>query len=446
MKYEASKRKNILVVLIVVILVLCIGLFMKNRMNILNNSFVNEESIVEELDENLIGAYIQQGEEYVKADTIPTSGYEFNEEKSYCKIGDIIQGDITLFYDMDTQTITVSPITKKGLKCYLYFDEKASGSETILAQEGGVDVILAKGTPNFNNIATADEGMYAAEDDYGTSFYFRGAVQDNWLQFGGFYWRIIRINGNGTIRIIYNGTSTSQTGIETQINETRYTFNNTDDNNMYVGYMYQSGQVHGLQTSSNSKIQLDNWYSNNLHTNYGLYVDGSTGFCGDRTPSTELNSSNGSGGTGITTTYYGGLIRLTRSVKSPILQCNNNDLYTTSDSNDAYPNPSGNGNQALVYPIGLITADEVAMAGGVYTVNNNNYYLYTGQPYWTMSPYHFNRYNDTLIFGVNPNGFPVNFHIITSKSGLRPVINLRSDVQITGSGTVSDPFKVIGAS
>ena len=133
MKYEASKRKNILVVLIGVILILCIGLFVKNRMNTLNNASINEESIVEELDDNLIGAYIQQGEEYVKADTIPTSGYEFNAEESYCKIGDAIQEDMTLFYDMDTQTLTVSPIAKEGTKCYLYFDEKASGGDYILA-------------------------------------------------------------------------------------------------------------------------------------------------------------------------------------------------------------------------------------------------------------------------------------------------------------------------
>ena len=127
-----SKRKALLGVLIIVLLVGSIGLFMKNETNILNSNSI-KEGITKELDDNLIGAYIQQGEEYVKADTIPTSGYEFNEEESYCKIGDVAQEEMTLFYDMDTQSLTVSPIAKEGTKCYLYFDEKASAGDTILA-------------------------------------------------------------------------------------------------------------------------------------------------------------------------------------------------------------------------------------------------------------------------------------------------------------------------
>ena len=113
-----SKRKALLGVLIIVLLVGSIGLFMKNETNTLNSNSI-KEGITKELDDNLIGAYIQQGEEYVKADTIPTSGYEFNAEESYCKIGDAIQEDMTLFYDMDTQTLNVAPLTTKGTKCYI---------------------------------------------------------------------------------------------------------------------------------------------------------------------------------------------------------------------------------------------------------------------------------------------------------------------------------------
>ena len=123
-----SKRKALLGVLIIVVLVLCIGLFMKNKTNTLNSNSI-KEGITKELDENLIGAYIQNGDDYTPTSDIPTSGYEFNEEKSYCKIGDVIQENISLSYDMDTQTLTVSPITKEGMKCYLYFDEKASGGD-----------------------------------------------------------------------------------------------------------------------------------------------------------------------------------------------------------------------------------------------------------------------------------------------------------------------------
>lgn len=253
-----SLKRNILLGISVIVLVLCIGLFMKNKTDILNNGSINKESVTKELNDNLIGTYIQEGEEYKQTDDIPSSGYEFNEEKSYCKIGDVIQDGTTISYDIATQTLTVSPITKEGMKCYLYFDENASGSEIILAQEGGAETIEAKETPDFSKTATTDEGMFAAEDDYGTSYYYRGAVNDNWFQFGTnsseqlLYWRIIRINGDGSIRLIYNGTSTSQTGDSTMI-ETSQAFNNSNRNNMYVGYMYQSGQVHGLQIDSNIK-------------------------------------------------------------------------------------------------------------------------------------------------------------------------------------------------
>ena len=84
-------------------------------------------------DLNLIGVYIQEGEEYKQTNEIPTSGYEFNSEESYCTINNERDDTITLNFDMTTQNLTVTPLTKKGTKCYLYFDEKASAGDTILA-------------------------------------------------------------------------------------------------------------------------------------------------------------------------------------------------------------------------------------------------------------------------------------------------------------------------
>ena len=172
------------------------------------------------------------------------------------------------------------------------------------------------------------------------------------MRFGGFYWRIIRINGNGSIRMIYQGTSANTTGTGTNIGMEK--FNNVESNsaNEYVGYKYDINQVHGLGTQSTIKQFLDNWYTNNGLSNYGDKIDGNAGFCGDRTPSTINSSSNGQGGTGATFTYYGAYIRLSTN-KVPTFECaNDSDLYTTSEST--------NGNKALTYPIGLITADEIA--------------------------------------------------------------------------------------
>ena len=75
-------------------------------------------------DSNLVGVYINSDSGYTKSDTIPDSGYTLNEEKSYCKIGDEVQNNMTITYDVNTKTLNVSPLSTKGTKCYLYFDEQ----------------------------------------------------------------------------------------------------------------------------------------------------------------------------------------------------------------------------------------------------------------------------------------------------------------------------------
>ena len=293
---------------------------------------------------------------------------------------------------------------------------------------------------------SANESQY---DDFGEVYYFAGNPTDNWFQFGTnssgrpLYWRIIRINGDGSVRLIYNGTSTSQTGSSTMIN-TSQAFNSSYNNNMYVGYMYQSGQVHGLTTNSRIKTTLDNWYLSNLadDAEYAEYIDGNAGFCGDRYPSTSEDSSNGSGGTG--TTYYGAYIRLISS-KNPSFKCTDSqDLYTTpgsSKGNGALKVTPGD-NYSTPTPIGLITADEVAFAGGVYDSNNTSYYLYNNAAYWTMSPSDFNI-GFANVFAVYDYGNLDDGRATWTEPGVRPVINLKSAIAITGSGTTGDPFTVV---
>ena len=281
---------------------------------------------------------------------------------------------------------------------------------------------------------SADESQY---DDAGEVYYFAGNPQDNWFYFGGYYWRIIRINGDGSIRLIYNGPGTNQTGDSTMIS-TAQAFNTAENNNMYVGYMYTSGELHGLTNNSNIKTTLDNWYLNNL-ASYADYIDGNAGFCGDRTP------YSGSG-IGIETTYYGAYNRL-YTMKTPTFKCADmRDLYTTPGSSKGNRALKVNNNDNSAVPIGLITADEASFAGGVaYSPDNTNYYLCNNYYYWTITPsWHDSLLKDTLIFHVDRNG-AFNNSDPTAKYGVRPVINLRSDIQLTGTGTTSDPFKVVGA-
>ena len=387
-------------------------------------------------DLNLIGVYIEDGNDYTKVDQIPDSGYTFNSEKSYCKIGDEKQ-DMTITYDMNTKTLNIAPMTTKGTKCYLYFDEQ----KILLADAIKRDNQINSGTPNFASVATTDEGVFKTQDDWGDSYYFRGAVNNNWVSFAGYYWRIIRINGDGSIRMIYSGNgSPATTGTGTQIGTNTFSINgSTYNNNAYVGYMYTVGQVHGLGTNSGIKNTLDSWYQTNIaNKGYGDKVSTEAGFCGDREPSTSSSTSNGAGGTGTTQTYYGGYIRLVNSTKSPTLKCKNNeDMYTVSGSS--------RGNKALTNPVGVITADEVAMAGGAYGQTNQSYYLYTNSAYWTMSPYYFDVGGSNswaYVFRVNSSG-QLGGYWVSNAYGVRPVINLSTDVTAKlGNGTSSTPYEI----
>ena len=330
--------------------------------------------------------------------------------------------------------MTFSNVTKKGTKCYLYFDAKLDGINYILSK---YDTILTR--TDFSTTVTEtttgtiykslDESQY---DNDGEVYYFAGNPTDNWVQFGGYYWRIIRINGDGSIRMIYQGDVSGgpvEEGESTQIGTSAF---NTDYNdNAYIGYMYTLNEVHGLGTDSEIKKVLDGWYQNNL-ISVAAKIDGNAGFCGDREPSTSSSTSNGSGGTDTTGTYYGGYIRLSRN-KQPTFECQNeSDLYTTSGSEQ--------GNKALTYPIGLISLDEAWYAGG-YTSNNTSYYLYTNQYYWTLSPFSFDI-GSASVFYVSSSGGLGNGSVAWVVPGVRPVINLKADVTITGSGTTTDPYQV----
>lgn len=361
--------------------------------------------------------------------SIPTYGYKINEEKSYCTL-DNINKDTNAILKTIGSKHTIENISPND-KCYLYFDKVVvSNIEDIINSK-----TIARRT-DFSTTLTEDTTgtIFVAPDDDGDSFYFAGAVQDNWVKFAGFYWRIIRINGDGTLRMIYSGSEESgpaTIGEATQIGTSA--FNENYGDNAYVGYMYTSGSVHGTGTTSTIKGVLDSWYDSNL-SSYAGNIDTNAGFCGDRTSTTSSSGAqNDTGGTGTTTTWYGARYRLYTN-KYPSLKCTySNDLYTLTSSSK--------GNKSLSKPIGLITADEVAYAGGVAGTANQSYYLYTSQYYWTMSPcYYYNGYAG--VFDVYSSGY-LGWYYVNDTRGVRPVINLKSDTQFSsGDGTSSNPYIV----
>ena len=396
--------------------------------------------------------------DYVQSNSkdIPKGNYVLNEEKTHCENN----GKVTN-YDSATGKISLNFVGSD--RCYLYFDYK---KETI--KLGNAELVVNSETPDFSKVATTNEGLFKAQDDLGTSYYFRGAVDNNWVKYGkdstgkDIYWRIIRINGDGSIRMIYSGTTAPSStnavmiGEGTQIGTSA--FNSSYDKSEYVGYQYIEGQQHGYgkcngtsascivngSTVYNSEIKqtIDNWYkTTTLETDIATksLVSQDQIFCNDRSASTSdvaysntnyttLTSWNSTG----TQYYYGAYGRLYKS-KSPILTCPTaSDKFTVSTSN---------GNGALTYPVGLITADEVAMAGGVYGTSNNSYYLYTNQHYWLGSPYYSLSRGYAYGFGVNSLA-GLEYDSLYGDIGIRPVVSLSSEVKLTGDGTWNNVFEV----
>ena len=256
------------------------------------------------------------------------------------------------------------------------------------------------------------------------TYYFRGAVENNYVSFAGFYWRIIRINEDGSVRLIYQGIEPDAMEESAAIYSSA--FNTQGNDNTYVGYMYGTEASSSYETThdnlNNSSVKeyLDSWYRRVLIDSSYL---ADSGFCGDR-------SITSGTGIGTVSTIYEAWNRYYTN-QSPQFACpQENDLYTISTSNK--------GNHSLSYPVGLITTDEVMYAGGTATKSNETYYLYTGAAYWTMSPTAFS--GSANVSYVNANGSITGYYVSTSND-IRPVINLKSSVLVSsGDGTQDNPY------
>ncbi len=326
-----------------------------------------------------------------------------------------------------------------------------TGEEMTL--EETLEYYESKGVPDtYYTVAKTDEGIFATSDDYGTTYYYRGAVDYNWIYWAGYYWRIIRIDGDGNIRLIYSGDvaptedeSIVMSADSTYISKSK--FNDSTSDPVYVGYQYELENLNGYgenATDSTVKTVLDTWYEQNL---LGTIYENDIAdviYCNDRTMYTSMTVY--SGGTTIESYYDWNLGYNTESVISTYfasLNRINTDTtsFVCSNYADQFTVSSENGNGALDYPIGLITGDEYDLAGGERFVDNFYFYLYTGYEYWTMSPSSFWT-GSSLMSRISTTG-GVNGAGVTGNIAVRPVIALdSSNITLTGSGTWDDPFLV----
>ena len=292
-------------------------------------------------------------------------------------------------------------------------------------------------------------------------YYYRGDADkvNNNIIFNNMCWKIIRTTETGGIKLIYNGTPIdgkceTQTGTSTQIGTSA--FNSKSYDNAYVGYMYGTAgsttyeATHANTNNSTIKTYIDNWYNQNFDETATSKLE-DTVFCNDRsTKAYDANtiastsySSYGNLGYGKNATLYGTAHRASywANNPNPSLVCqNNNDKFTVN---------SKNGNGALTNPVGLITLDEVILAGfNIYYSNESNYkdttnYLYTNSTYWTSSPVLNGPYGSATVGILNSTGSVYHDNAVRA-DGVRPVVSLISGtlVNSNGDGTSTNPYVV----
>ena len=418
------KRKNIIASCLI------LSLFIASFCIILSNSFSNNKNITE--DEELIGTYIDG--EY--SENIPNKDTGYVVEKIVCDNNAVGK------WDYDNWGITLTNLSEKN-KCNIHFRKGVKLADTInlVDTTGKCPTVNDDGTVNVTSAESENSLLCMAPDAYGTSYYYRGNVQNNYVKFANFYWRIIRVNGDGSVRMIYDGTSAHENGEaseDRQIGKSQ--FNDEYYDNAHVGYMYGKpgsstyGETHANINDSTIKKYVDNWYEKNIENTISKqYIDDKV-FCNDRTISNiTLDDYTNLGYQGENTTY-----RWYFDPTPANLTClAKNDSFSVEDNK--------NGNSNLKYAIGLLSDDELYLAGGYvkWAVNSkNNFYLYTGTSYWLMSAAGYgssSAWETRVDIDGNKNGFDLRVNAIY---GVKPVINLKPNSLTSGDGTINNPYTV----
>ena len=321
-------------------------------------------------------------------------------------------------------------------------------AQTILAKNEVKTPITTPGAA----VSTASEALLAsAEDDYGTSYYFRGAVTNNYVEFANKCWRIVRVGGDGSVKLILHNDNTAKAAnpCATANNSTsaafaRYSgttyksaFNSSYNDNAYVGFKYGTvgsstyEATHANTNNSTILTNLETWYNNNLSTYEKVIAD--TEWCNDKTNVTDTSynpwgiTANGSG-YAKNVTYYGATQRL---------------VGTSGSAGGTGPSLKCNGELSKINSkVGLITADELAYAGYAYAKNNTTTYLQenaTSDYWWSLSPDGF-RGGNAYVWSVYGSSGYFNYNNVCYTRGVRPSISLKSTTNATGNGTSDSPF------
>ena len=302
-------------------------------------------------------------------------------------------------------------------------------------------------------VSTATEALLAStEDDYGTSYYFRGAVTNNYVEFANKCWRIIRVGGDGSVKLIlHNDNPTGVANPCASANNSasaafaRYSgetyksaFNTNYNDNAYVGFKYGTvgagdyALTHANTNKSTILTNLEAWYEKNNLKNYEKVI-ADTVWCNDKTNVTDTSydpwsiTPNGLG-YAKNVTYYGATQRL---------------VGTSGSAGGTGPSLKCNGELSKINSkVGLITADELALAGYATGLQNTTTYLQenaTDTYWWSLSPNNFGGFSAGVWNVIGGNGV-FGSGSVDNTRGVRPSISLKSTTNITGEGTSSTPY------
>ena len=251
MKFETIKNNKKILLALVIVFVVILTLIITTSLakykvtesiNIASGTINYSPS-----DLNLMGIYLESESGYTQSSTIPESGYVLNESESYCKIGDT-ETEATIKYDMTTRMLTISPMTTKGMKCYLYFDEKVLAADQIIALAGNGQV--------FN------------EGDAG--YRYEGLNVDNYVEFNNETWRILAVEEGSKIGLT-SGEYYIKLIKEEFLGEIIFDADETgnwatsDIYNLLNGdYLNKTGDYSstGLNSTAKENIIKANWYTN----------------------------------------------------------------------------------------------------------------------------------------------------------------------------------------
>ena len=268
-----------------------------------------------------------------------------------------------------------------------------------LSSDSFADLILSTYQVNSSKtrvgseISTVNEGLLSTIDNKGTTYYFRGNVDYNYVNLGGNIFRIVRINGDGTVRLVLN-----------DVIESKSPYNTNSSSEIAIS-SYASLRYASIITT------LEEWYNSNL-SEFRTYIANST-FC------TDISFNSSQNGINYPNSY------------DRIFVDNTPDLYCSGD--------------LYVGVVGLLSADEITLAGAYRNVPNNKYYLYNEnikENYVTISSYSL-RDNDLMMINVMANGAFGDGVLASNEVGIRPVISIGANAKIKGTGTKDNPYVIV---